>query len=169
MKKINTVIATLLFGIFALSSCWSKAKTMSIKFPIEPETPLVLDKLVGTWKSEDGKSYERWTKNPDGSYHSSVYMLKEKDTFFVEQADIFKRNNHWVFENKVAGQNDGKKVRFTSDIANESKIRFTNPAHDFPNEINYTVPNANVVNAFIVGKNEKGGIDTIPFNYSRVE
>jgi len=52
---------------------------------------------------------------------------------------------------------------------NETIVQFSNPAHDFPTDINYTVADANTLRAFIVGPNNKGGKDTIPFNYIRVK
>ena len=85
-----------------------------------------------------------------------------------ESARIFPENNNWVFENKVQGQNDGKTTRFTSTLLNETSVQFSNPAHDFPTDINYTVADPNTINAFIIGPNNKGGKDTIPFNYTRV-
>jgi hypothetical protein len=133
-----------------------------------PTTQLVFDKLLGLWQSEDGKNFERWTKNENGTYRSVVYSLKGTDTVWKEQATIYKENDKWIFENKVAGQNDGKTVKFTAASAGESSVLFSNPAHDFPTDINYTVPDANTLNAFIAGPNEKGGKDTIPFNSKRV-
>jgi hypothetical protein len=75
----------------------------------------------------------------------------------------------WVFENTVKGENDGKSVKFVSTKLTENSIQFSNPEHDFPNDVNYTVADENTVRAFIVGKNNKGGLDTIPFNYTRVK
>ena len=69
----------------------------------------------------------------------------------------------------MKGQNDGKAIKFTSIILNEKTVQFSNPQHDFPTDINYTVADANTVNAFIIGPNNKGGKDTIPFNYTRLK
>ena len=52
---------------------------------------------------------------------------------------------------------------------NENTIQFSNPEHDFPNDINYTLQNNQTINAFIVGRNKKGGFDTILFNYKRIK
>ncbi|MEI9809130.1 MAG: DUF6265 family protein [Bacteroidota bacterium] len=130
---------------------------------------LVFDKLAGTWQSEDGKSYERWEKNADGSFRSVAFSVKGTDTSWNEQALIYPENDKWVFENTVRGQNDGKPVKFISSSLTDNSVQFSNPAHDFPTDINYTVPGANTVNAFIIGPNAKGGKDTIPFNYTRVK
>ncbi len=130
---------------------------------------LVFDKLAGTWQSEDGKSFERWIKNADGTFQSSAFSVNGMDTTWNEQAKIYMDADKWVYENMVAGQNDGKSVKFTSSSFSENSVQFSNPEHDFPNDINYTVVNENTVNAFIVGKNNKGKLDTIPFNYTRVK
>lgn len=137
----------------------------------QPAAPaaLVFDKLVGLWQSENGKSFERWTKNEDGTFASSAFSVKGKDTSWNEQAKIYKEGDNWIFENTVKGQNDGKAVKFTLSSISDNSVQFSNPAHDFPTDINYTVPDANTVNAFIVGPNEKGGKDTIPFNYKRTQ
>lgn len=134
----------------------------------EPAKQLVFEKLVGTWKSEDGKSFERWTKNDNGTYLSNAFSVKGTDTSWNERANIYQENDKWIFENTVKGQNKGKPVKFTSILLTESSVQFSNPAHDFPTDVNYTVPDANTVKAFIIGPNKNGGKDTIPFGYTRV-
>jgi hypothetical protein len=130
---------------------------------------LVFDKLVGLWQSENGKNFERWTKNDDGTFAAAAFSVKGKDTSWNEQARIYKEGDNWVFENTVKGQNDGRAVKFTSSSISDNSVQFSNPAHDFPTDINYTVPDGNTVNAFIIGPNQKGGKDTIPFNYKRAQ
>jgi hypothetical protein len=134
----------------------------------ETAKQLVFEKLVGTWQSEDGKSFERWTKNDNGTYLSNVFSVKGTDTSWNERANIYQENDKWIFENTVKGQNEGKAVKFTSILLNESSVQFSNPAHDFPTDVSYTVPDANTVKAFIIGPNKNGGKDTIPFGYTRV-
>lgn len=129
----------------------------------------VFDLLLGTWLRDDGKLYERWTKNDNGTFTSVVFRLKGADTSWEERVSIYPENDKWVYENRVAGQNDGKSVKFISSSITSNSIQFSNPAHDFPTDINYTIPDANTVNAFIAGSNDKGGKDTIPFNYTRAK
>jgi hypothetical protein len=136
---------------------------------IPSPTPLVFDKLVGTWQSGNHKSFERWSKNADGTYGSVAFSIKGTDTSWNEQASVYRENDKWIFENTVKGQNNGKAVRFVSSSLSENSVQFSNPAHDFPTDINYTLPDANTVNAFIIGPNNKGGRDTIPFNYTRLK
>lgn len=169
MKHLQPLTILLTLGWAAFSACNNNTSetTAATKDTTVAAKPLVFDKLVGTWKKEDGKSFERWTKNNDGTYLAVAFHIKGTDTSWDENARIYPANGNWVFENTVKGQNDGKAVTFTSTLLNENSVQFSNPAHDFPTDINYTLPDANMVNAFIIGPNNKGGKDTIPFNYSR--
>jgi len=151
-----------------MSAC-NNSKTESTPQATSAKTDLVFDKLLGTWQNEDGSGLERWTKKEDGSFQYVAFSVKGSDTSWNENASIYRENDKWIFENTVKGQNDGKAVKFTSSFLSDSSVQFSNPAHDFPTDVNYTVINANSVRAFIVGPNSKGGKDTIPFNYARVK
>lgn len=168
MKSLLTPLALggLLAGLVACGSHENKTETTVAALP-EKNQAFVLDQLVGTWQSEDGKSFERWTKENDRRYHSMAYVLNGPDTLVNEQADIYKEGERWVFDNLVSGQNNGKRIRFVSSLVKDQAIQFSNPEHDFPNEIHYSLPDPEHVHAFIVGNNEKGGKDTIPFNFIR--
>jgi Domain of unknown function (DUF6265) len=162
------------FMAFSITACNDQndnkkettAATESISSPV---LELVFDKLIGTWQSEDGKSFERWVKNNDGSFRSAAFSIRGNDTSWNEQALIYPEKDNWVFENTVKGQNEGKAVKFTSILLTANSVQFSNPAHDFPTDINYTVRDANTLNAFIIGPNANGGKDTIPFNFIRVK
>ena len=160
-------ILIIIAGAIACNSSGSSTNTES-NTTIQPLQQIVFDKLAGTWQSEDAKSFERWTKNDNGTYRSFGFSIKGSDTSWNEQANIYRENDNWVFENTVNGQNEGKAVKFTSTILNESSVQFSNPVHDFPTDINYTVADVNTVKAFITGPNNKGGRDTIQFNFTRV-
>jgi hypothetical protein len=135
------------------------------KHPVET----VFDKLVGTWQNTGDKSFERWTKNENGSYRTVVYELKGSDTIYKEDNQVYQENGKWVSENKVSGQNDGRSVKFTESQMTTNSFQFSNPSHDFPTDIHYDIIDANTVNAYIAGPNNKGGKDTIPFNFTRVK
>jgi len=66
-----------------------------------PPQQVIFDKLTGTWQSEDGKSFERWTKNDNGSYRSVGFSIKGNDTSWNEQANIYREKGSWIFENTV--------------------------------------------------------------------
>jgi hypothetical protein len=165
MRHILSLIASI-----ALFSCNNTAdkKGETTETPAPPVADLVFDKLTGVWQTEDGKSFERWTKHDTG-YQTTGFSVKGADTVWNEQGKVFKENDSWVFENTVNGQNDGKAVRFTATIIDANTVQFSNPTHDFPTDINYTVADTRTLRAFIVGPNSKGGKDTIPFNFTRAK
>ncbi len=171
-KTFNIFIAIIILYAF-LPACNNqnseKVEASAPKTDAVVPAALVFDKLIGTWLLEDGKTFEQWTKNADGTFQSIVFSVKGSDTSYNEKAKTYKENENWVFENTVNGQNDGKAVKFTSSKLTDITVQFSNPAHDFPTDINYTVPDANTINAFIIGPNKNGGKDTIPFNYKRVK
>ncbi|MEI9943072.1 MAG: hypothetical protein WDN26_02525 [Chitinophagaceae bacterium] len=169
--KINGFIATstTFIAIVIISCNSSTGKTTNTEQSAPVVEQLVFDKLVGTWQLEDGKNFERWTKNADGNFRSVAFTAKGTDTSWNEQANIYPEAGKWIFENTVKGQNDGKAVKFVSSLLTEKSVQFSNPAHDFPTDVNYTMGDTNTINAFIIGPNSKSGKDTIPFNYIRVK
>lgn len=175
MKSILLSSVLRIVCILFLITCFIACDNSESKPDVKNETPnlysaqLIFDKLIGTWQNEDGKNFERWTKNDNGTFRSDGFSIKGNDTSWNEQAAIYKESDHWVFENTVKNQNDGKAVKFTSSFFNETSVQFSNPVHDFPTDINYTVEDATTLRAFIVGPNGKGGKDTIPFNFTRIK
>ena len=174
MKHFIPSAALYLLSALLLSSCNNEepsvpAEKVSPKNSLPPVKELVFKKLVGTWKSIESDNFERWTENPDGTYHAVAFSVKAKDTSWNEDARIYPQGDNWIFENKVKNQNNGQTVAFTSTILAEDQVQFSNPQHDFPTDVNYRFVNPNKLNAFIVGPNEKGGKDTIPFAFKRVE
>ncbi len=166
---IVKAIAILLFIVIACNGKEEKgADDLNTKEEKNPSTASVFDKLLGTWANENGKSFERWTKNEDGTYRSVVFIIKGNDTVYTDQIIVSRENDKWISENTVVGQNEGQAIKFKETLLTGNSIQFSNPAHDFPTDVNYTVMDANTVHAFIIGPNNKGGRDTIPFNYIRV-
>lgn len=133
-----------------------------------PLQQTLFDKFTGTWQNTNGKSFERWTRNSDGTYRAVGFSLKAGDTSWNEQASIYKENGRWVFENTVKNQNEGKAIKFVASSISEDQVQFSNPAHDFPTDINYKLTGANTLDAFIVGPNNSGGKDTIPFHFKKI-
>ena len=164
--KSHTILL-LTASIIACNNSGSRNATES-DTPTSPLQSTVFDKLSGAWQSDDGKNFERWTKNDNGTYQYAGFSIKGNDTSWNEQANIYRENNNWVFENTVKEQNNGKSVKFISSILNENNFQFSNPSHDFPTDISYTKVDANTLHAFIAGPGKKGGKDTIHFNFTRV-
>lgn len=125
---------------------------------------LVFDKLIGVWEIENEQAYERWSKNPDGTYTSVMFTYQAADTNFSEKVKIYKQQNNWIFETLVKGQNGGQAVKFTSTQLSNTGVTFENPAHDFPKTIHYALESATLLRAFIAG-----GSDTVRFNFARAQ
>ncbi len=128
---------------------------------------LMFDKITGTWLRESRRGFERWTKTEDGSFAVIACSVRGTDTIVNETVKIYPEKNRWVYEVLARGQNQGKAVKFHSVHLDEKSVQFSNPAHDFPTDINYTLVAADTLRAFIVGPNQKGGKDTIRFNFVR--
>ena len=166
---------TMLIAACMLAACNNQAETTSSPADSTANTitsapaEVPFDKIIGTWQNTGDKSFERWTKNDNGSYRTVVFIVKGSDTAFREDNQVYQENGKWISENKVVGQNDGRSVKFTESLLSANSFQFSNPAHDFPTDIHYDIVDANTINAYIVGPNNKGGKDTIPFNFTRVK
>lgn len=131
------------------------------------EEPMLFDRLTGTWQHSNGRSFERWTNESVGHYRAVVFSVKGSDTSWNEQADIYNEQGKWVFENTVQGQNDGRSIKFIESGISDTHVQFSNPAHDFPTDVNYRLVDANTLEAFIIGPGDNGKKDTIRFHYKR--
>jgi hypothetical protein len=168
MKAILTL--SLLLIITSCNDEKSEQEKTSEVTPSNSESKQpVFDKLLGLWKNKESDNFEQWSKNSESTYQYKAFSVKGRDTSWNELANVYTENNNWVFENTVKNQNNGKAIKFTSTILNDKTVQFSNPQHDFPTDINYTVADANNVNAFIIGPNKNGGKDTIPYNFIRIK
>ncbi len=129
----------------------------------------IFDKIEGTWLRESRKGFERWSKNSDGSFNAIACSIRGNDTVINETVKIYPENEKWVYEVLARGQNQGKTVKFHAVLLTERSVQFSNPAHDFPTDINYTLVAADSLRAFIAGPNRNGGRDTILFRFVRAQ
>jgi hypothetical protein len=163
LQKLSLLQVVLLMA-FIFNACTDRSSKGQAP---ASQDQLVFDKLIGTWQNEDGKSFERWAKTSNENYSAVGFTIKGTDTSWNEQASIYQLNGNWVFEHKVQGQNEGRSIKFTSSKISSQMVQFSNPAHDFPIDINYSIVDSNTLKAFIIGPNDKGGKDTIPFNFKK--
>ena len=169
VKFQSLIIIVIILLIVACNNNKETKETTSTETNAVPAPgKIIFDRLVGTWQNTDGKSFERWTKNEDGSFNSAAYSIKGSDTMWNERASVYQENSNWIFENLVTGQNEGKAVKFTSTQLSPTSVQFSNPAHDFPTDINYSSTSDTTIHAFIIGPNEKGGKDTILFDFRKI-
>lgn len=114
--------------------------------------------LIGTWenKTQRGSIYETWNKTSDVELLGKSYMLKEKDTVWLETIRLVQEQDHLFYIPTVKNQNHGQPVRFTATLVSEDKLVFENATHDFPQTISYTRINSDSLVAEIAGiKNGK--------------
>ena len=168
-KFLLTIVAIVSFSAGCKNSATGEPTPTPVSEVRSRSTMTLFEKFLGTWQTRGGKSFEQWSKNGDGTYASRVFSLAGSDTNWKEEARIFPEDNAWIFQNVVKGENDGKEVRFTSSIINDTSVLFSNPAHDFPTDIQYTLLNDSTLQAFITGPGSKGGRDTVWFDYRLVE
>ncbi len=164
---MNTKVILVLSALWLFSSCGNNTANKTFDNSSQEHFKL-FDKLIGLWKNEDGKSYERWTKNVDGSYLSLGFQVKDLDTVYTERVYVHYENGQLISENTVFEQNEGKAIKFTITKLTQDEVHFNNPTHDFPTDIHYFLANENTIHAFIAGPNQSGSRDTIPFNFIRV-
>jgi hypothetical protein len=113
--------------------------------------------LIGRWEnnSAEGNLSEFWTKTNDSTFHGESYFVIENDTVFGEKVELMQRGKDFIFEARVAKQNDEKPVPFKLTKSSETEMVWENPAHDYPNKIVYqTVGNDSLV-AEIFGTKDK--------------
>ncbi|WP_296151419.1 DUF6265 family protein [uncultured Flavobacterium sp.] len=95
--------------------------------------------LIGRWEnnSEEGNLSEFWTRENDSTFHGESYFVIGKDTVFGEKVELMQRGKDFIFEARVAKQNDEKPVPFKLTKSSKTEMVWENPAHDFPNKIVY--------------------------------
>jgi len=163
--RLIIVIAASLFFL----SCSDNTKTIVPEEKQKQSIPDVFSKLLGTWKNTNTNQFEHWSQISDTTFTSVVFSINVMDTVRTEEAIIYPQHGKWIFENKVSNQNDGKSVQFISSMLTDTAIQFTNPAHDFPTDVHYTITGPASMRAFIIGPGKTGKKDTIYFNYRRVK
>ena len=95
--------------------------------------------LIGRWEnnSAEGNLSEFWTKANDSTFHGESYFVIEKDTVFGEKVALMQRGTDFIYEARVAKQNDEKPVPFKLTSSSEKEMVWENPSHDYPNKIVY--------------------------------
>jgi Domain of unknown function (DUF6265) len=131
---------------------------IAMTMPSQPKDPF--GKFTGTWKREGKEMYEVWENGRNGSYRSYMYSLRNGDTTIQEKVETYRDGGAWVYA--VTGAGNDTTVRFRSALVTDSSAVFTNPLHDFPQEIHYRLESPRRLRAFIVG-----GKDTVRFDFQK--
>lgn len=120
--------------------------------------------LIGKWgqTSPQGTMVESWEIKNDSTFEGATHFIVGTDTVFSETITLEQRGKEVNYIANVSNQNDGKPVAFKMTSANEKKLVFENPAHDFPQKITYELK-GNLLMAEISGKeNGKPKTESFP-------
>lgn len=129
-----------------------------------PENLKKLDLLTGTWKRLDmkpGKSgTERWEKISNTEWQGWGVSMRGTDTSFIEKLHIIAKDNLIFYVADVKGNKDVVYFQFVS--LSDDHFVCENPAHDFPQRIEYKI-RGNQLQASVSGNGK-----TIPYLFEKV-
>lgn len=93
--------------------------------------------LPGLWESTGNiRLYEEWWIIDDSTLMGKSFSINGNDTLMLETMELRQMRGNWIYQALVAGQNEGKTVRFPMTDAKEAMV-FENAEHDYPNRIIY--------------------------------
>lgn len=124
MLKITILAATLLLSLVA---CQPPSESDACE--------VFFSQAIGVWQQE-GQQFEQWYKAPEG-FAGRVFTVSGSDTLIDERLRLLREGDTWYYEAVVAGQNEGRPIRFRLARAGAQFVRFENPAHDFPQVVEY--------------------------------
>lgn len=109
--------------------------------------------IIGSWEAGDtnGKSVESWQQVNDSLFEGRSMWIQAGDTSVIEQLTLARTGDSIFYSALVSGQNDGKPIRFKLVELTDSTMAFENSAHDFPNEIRYTLQLTDSLIAIVSG------------------
>jgi hypothetical protein len=91
--------------------------------------------LVGCWQSADGHSTEAWVRESENAFIGFSASVRDNTVGFYELMRIhLDESGVWVFTAWPSGQ---KKTSFHAELPSADAIVFTNPMHDYPQEVRY--------------------------------
>ena len=126
--------------------------------------------LVGTWKINNSKGFiiETWKKQNDSLYIGYSGFIKGKDTIPEEMVELKKLGADWFYIPTTLNQNNGNAIPFKLIFSKDKEFICENPAHDFPQRINYRLVKTATLFASIEGKS-KGMYKKINYDYIKEE
>ena len=140
-------ILTLLVFALAINSC---------KPQNEATHKGEFDWLVGSWERTNGKpgtkTLESWKKMDDHSYKALSVVLKDKDTVYKENCTIMKEGEQYYYIAEVPQNPNPTKFKIVG--FSDKSFKATNPNHDFPKEIKYSLSN-HIIKASVSGNGKQ--------------
>ncbi len=113
--------------------------------------------LLGGWQSSASNSqlYEYWSVQNDTVFSGVGYVINGKDTGSKENIKLELHGQDLYSIPSVNNQNEGKPISFKLTSAENQKLVFENPQHDFPQKITYELIKEDSLVATISGLIEK--------------
>ena len=112
--------------------------------------------LEGSWKMEGQEQYEVWERDPANELRGSSYLLKDSQRIPLETLTIKFLGQDTVLEATVPNQNEGRTIAFTLNSEIGDRLSFENPAHDFPQKIQYRPISVNEMEVIVTGAGDRG-------------
>jgi len=131
MRNTNLLF---LLSFFTFLGC-SQRLNHNIEAGLESQLKL----LEGQWIDMDQGNYaETWAGNQDDTLLTGAGFSVESGVFTgTEKLSIVKSDTSIFYQATVEGQNQGATIPFKWVKQNTDKLVFENPAHDFPQRIEY--------------------------------
>lgn len=120
--------------------------------------------LTGTWRtvSPDSSRFETWKPESETSYSGTGGLLAGNDSLVTEALMLEKISDKWIYFATVSGQNNGKTVSFSQTQQTETSVEFSNPDHDFPKKLIYTLLSGDTLQVTV-----SGGTDSFTLRFVR--
>jgi hypothetical protein len=121
--------------------------------------------LIGTWKLKDKPVYEVWKSVGNGTLLTGIsFKINQFDTVVMEKMNLTYSEGYYHYIPDVA--ENMTPVDFTISSFDEKSFVATNPAHDFPKIIRYTIvrkANTEELHATIEGNGK-----VIPYTFEKI-
>lgn len=126
------------------------------------------DWLIGSWSdtSPEGKLEENWVRANDSVYTATSLFIKGADTLHYEVITLTENGESLQYTASVKGQNNGQAVVFNQVADTKGQLVFSNPQHDYPQQIIYRQVNPDSLVAIVSGK-QQGKSSTETYGMSR--
>lgn len=131
MRNTNLLF---LLSFFTFLGC-----SQRLNHPAEAGLELQLKLLEGRWMEMDQGNYaETWASHPgDTMLTGAGFSVKSGVFTRTEKLSIIKNDTSIFYQATVEGQNQGATIPFKRVKKDNDKLVFENPAHDFPQRIEY--------------------------------
>lgn len=130
-----------------------------------------LFQLTGrTWQMKTAKGFicEKWEKVNDNELSGIGFSVNGTDTTIDEHMQLIKKEGDIFFVAIVTDQNGGKQVPFKLISTANNTYIFSNPEHDYPQQVAYHLKGPDLLDAWIDG-NAKGKQKRFNFHYTRAK